>query len=260
MNSIDTQLEKIKQSGKMGLMTHVVVGYPTLEKTKELVIALAKGGSDFIELQIPFSDLIADGPTIMQASDIALKNGATAGRAIKLMAELSGKVEIPLLFMSYFNTIYAYGIDKFCKDAVKAGAAGLIVPDIPPEEEHYEQFEKKVSKCGLYLIRIISPASSLERLQKNAELAKGFIYCISRFGITGATKTLAPELTTYLKRVSEYFIMPKAVGFGISTREQVQALQGKAEIAIVGSAIVEKVKDGCSLEQIKMFVQDLKGL
>ncbi len=257
MNRIESQLEKIKQSGKIGLMTHVIVGYPTVEKTKELVMALAEGGSDFIELQIPFSDPIADGPTIMQASDVALKNGVTAKVAMQALAELSEKLTIPLLFMCYYNSIYSYGIKNFCKDAAAAGASGLIVPDIPPEEEAYEQFEQQVTTSGLYLIRVISPASSSKRLQKNAELAKGFVYCVSRYGVTGAKNVLAPELSAYLERVSSHVHLPKAVGFGISTKEQVRALQGSAEVAVVGSAIVEKVKNGAGMDHIQNYVAEL---
>lgn len=259
MNKIDQQLQKINESGKIGLMTHVVIGYPSIDETKELILALEKGGSDFIELQIPFSDPIADGPTIMEASDVALKNGSTANVGMQMMEDMSSKVAIPLLFMCYYNTVHAYGIKKFCFDAVKAGASGLIIPDVPPEEEQYEKLTTIAEKEGLVLIRIISPASSKERLEKNAKLGKGFIYCVSRYGVTGTKQTLAPELSAYLKKVKSLFSLPRAVGFGISTKEQVQALKNNAEIAVVGSAIIERIKKGNKLSEIINFVAGLKS-
>ena len=260
MNKILTQLEKIKKSGQIGLMTHVIVGFPTLQKTKELVLALAKGGSDFIELQIPFSDPIADGPTIMKASDIALRNGTTTHDAMQLMKEISTAVEIPILFMCYYNTVYKYGVETFCKDAAAHGAAGLIIPDIPPEEEQYEHIIEIVKKYNLILIRVISPASSLQRLQKNAKYAEGFVYCVSRFGVTGNSGGLDPRLCDYLERVAETFNIPRAVGFGIAARTQVKALKNNAEIAVVGSAIVEKVLlNPKSFSEIEVFIRSLKS-
>jgi tryptophan synthase alpha subunit len=254
MNKILTQLEKIKKSGKMGLMTHVIIGFPTIAETKELIQALADGGSDFIELQIPFSDPIADGPVIMKASDIALKNGTTVQDGMEMMREMSSKVSVPLLFMSYYNSIYNYGVEQFCKDASKAGASGLIVPDVPPEEEPYEHFIEICKKYGLILVRVISPASSVERLEKNAQSAEGFVYCVSRFGVTGTSSELDSRLTDYLKKVQGVFNLPRAVGFGISTPEQVNALESNAEIAVVGSAIVEKVLAKESLSVISKFI------
>lgn len=257
MNKILTQLEKIKKSGKMGLMTHVIIGFPNLPETKKLINALADGGSDFIELQIPFSDPIADGPVIMKASDISLKNGTTVKDAMEMMKEMSRQISVPLLFMSYFNTVFNYGVEKFCKDASEAGAAGLIIPDVPPEEEQYEHLIETAKKFNLILIRVISPASSIERLEKNAQSAEGFIYCVSRFGVTGTSGGLDVRLSEYMKRVETVFKLPRAVGFGISQPEQVRALENNAEIAVVGSAIVEKVLAKESHTSITKFVSSL---
>lgn len=256
---LDKQLNKIKESSLMGLMTHVVVGYPTITKTEEIIQALADGGSDFIELQIPFSDPIADGPTIMEASDSALKNGVTTDTAMEMMKKMSSRLSIPLLFMCYFNTVYSYGVEHFCKDAQAAGAKGLIIPDVPPEEERYEKLANACKNNNLSLIRVLSPASSEERIQKNAELARGFVYCVSRYGVTGTSNKLAPELTDYLQRVAKFTKLPKAVGFGISSPDQVRALKGKAEIAVVGSAIIEKIKNSETVSQIKDYISSLKN-
>ena len=242
MNKIDTQLEKIKERGTIGLMTHVVIGYPTLDATEKLVVALEKGGSDYVELQIPFSDPIADGPTIMAASDTALTNGVTTKLSLEIMKKASAKVSIPLLFMCYYNTIFHYGVENFCKAASASGASGLIVPDVPPEEERFEHLEEIASGHNLYVIRVLSPASSETRIKANAILAKGFMYCISKYGVTG-TAGLHPEVTTYLKRVRKIVNLPLAVGFGITGRSHIKSLEKTADIAVVGSAIIEKIKN-----------------
>ncbi len=258
MNLIDRQFEKIKREKRIGLMMHVVVGYPTLEVTEEIVKVMAESGADFVELQIPFSDPLADGPTIMKASEDALRNGTKVKDAFTVMRKLSAQVTIPLLFMGYYNTVFKYGTARFCKDARRAGASGLIVPDIPLEEEKYEHFMKSAKKNDLYAIRVVSPASTRERLEKNAAVAEGFVYCMARQGITGAKKDLDHELIDYLKRVRDCFAsqarsrndtklrghdfdVPVAVGFGISKKEHIQALQGHADMAIVGSAVIDVI-------------------
>lgn len=264
MNKIEQQCNIIKQSGKIGLMTHVVVGYPNVETTISLIETLAQAGSDFIELQIPFSDPIADGPTIMQACDTALKNGITAEDAFNVMAEAHKRVNIPLLFMGYYNTIFAYGVEKFCEKAAACGASGLIFPDVPPEEETHEQLIAACEKHNLYLIRVISPASSEERLKINADVAKGFVYCISRYGVTGAQSSIDTRLSDYLQKVRKYFDIPVAVGFGISSREHVQAISKDADIAVVGSKIITILDENQSspteeqLAKVSAFVKDIK--
>lgn len=146
MNKIDQQLSEIKKEKRMGLMTHVVVGYPNLEETVSIVKTMATAGVDFVELQIPFSDPLADGPTIMRACEAALANGTKVKDAFAIMKELSQQVSIPLLFMSYYNIVFRYGVEKFCRDAKKAGASGLIVPDMPIDEESYEHFYRSAQK------------------------------------------------------------------------------------------------------------------
>jgi tryptophan synthase alpha chain len=264
MNKIDTQFQKIKKSGKIGLMTHVVVGYPTIDITVSLIETLAKAGSDYIELQIPFSDPIADGPTIMQACDVALKNGVTVETAFEIAEKAVKKVEIPLLFMGYYNTVFAYGVEKFCKRSKEMGISGFIFPDVPPEEESYENLITCCEKYGLHLIRVISPASSDERLRINAQVAKGFIYCISRYGVTGAQSNIDVRLSEYLSKVRSFFDIPVAVGFGISSVEHVKALKKDAHIAVVGSKIINIVDENKELlpdeilEKVEEFVKSLK--
>ena len=259
MNLIDKQVEKIKKEKRMGLMTHVVVGYPSIDATEKLVKLMEKSGVDFIELQIPFSDPLADGPTIMKASEKALENGTKVKDAFDLARKLSKHIKIPLLFMAYFNTLFKYGVEKFCKDAKECGVAGLIVPDMPLEEESEEHFIKYANKYGLYHIRVISPASTDERLKKNSKVASGFVYATARQGITGARNSLDPNLISFLKRVRENFKVPVAVGFGISKKEHIDALKGYADIAILGSILIDVINNGgqTAMKDVEYFLRGI---
>ena len=260
MNLINKQLEKIKKEGKIGLMTHVIVGYPSLEKTERLVQIMEDSGVDLVELQIPFSDPLADGPTIMKASEKALVNGTKVEDAFRLASKLSEKVKIPLLFMAYFNNVFKYGVKRFCQDAKKAGISGLIVPDMPLEEEREEHFLKNCAECDLYSIRVISPASNPDRLKKNAKISKGFVYFTARQGITGAQKEIDPKVAQYLKEVRKYFKVPIAVGFGISSKGRVEQIKPYCDIVVVGSALIDIIEqsDGKNIErEVKSFINSL---
>lgn len=250
MNILTKKLEEIKNRKRIGLMTHVVVGYPSLEKTRELVIEMAKSGADIIELQIPFSDPLADGPTIMRACEKSLANGTKVAEAFVIMKELTTHVSIPLLFMAYYNTVFNYGVEKFCKDAQAAGASGLIVPDMPIDEEGEEHFYELAQKYDLNAIHVVSPASTDERLRKNAEMATGFVYCTARQGTTGVQSELSPQLSTYLKKIRNHFSIPIAVGFGISKKEHLHALTTHADIAVIGSALIDRKNVGMFIRKI----------
>lgn len=240
MNNLNKKLTEITQRKRIGLMTHVVVGYPSLEETVRIVKTMAENGADIVELQIPFSDPLADGPTIMRACEQSLQNGTKVADAFRILQQLSQEVSIPLLCMAYYNTVFKYGVENFCRDAQRAGASGLIVPDMPIEEEKNEHFFKYCKKYNLHNIQVISPASTEERLIKNATIANGFIYCTARQGITGVQgRGVMPYALTYLEKVKQIFDIPVAVGFGISKKEQIDALIGHADIAIVGSAIID---------------------
>lgn len=225
---------------KIKIMAHVVVGYPSLDETVSVVKTMAQSGVDVVELQIPFSDPLADGPTIMKACEMSLENGTRVKDAFTVMKKLSSSVSIPLLFMAYYNTVFNYGVEKFCADAKLVGAYGLIIPDMPIDEEGEEGFYAACQKYGLHTIQVVSPASTDERLKKNADVANGFVYFTARQGTTGAKDTLDPEVGRYLKKMREVFDLPIAVGFGISKKEHVTMLQAEgADIAIVGSAVID---------------------
>lgn len=242
-------------------MAHVVVGYPSLEATIKIVKVMAKNGADLVELQIPFSDPLADGPTIMQACEKSLKNGTKVKDAFEIMKSLSSQISIPLLFMAYYNTVFKYGTEKFCKDAKETGAFGLIVPDMPIDEEGEEHFIKYCRKYHLANIQVISPVSTEDRLKKNANIASGFVYCTAHQGITGVKNRLDPNLISYLKKIKRFFNIPIAVGFGIANKKHLEILTSYADIAVIGSAIIEVINTSNknSIEKnIKYFLNRLK--
>lgn len=260
MNKIDAQMKKIKAEQRIGIMTHVIVGYPSLEETVSTVETMAKAGVDFVELQIPFSDPLADGPTIQHACEAALANGTKIADAFAAAEELSQKVDIPLLFMGYFNTVLQYGVEKFCADATKVGIAGLIIPDAPLEAAEHEGFLAACEKYDLHNIITLSPASTDERLQKNSPIASGFAYCMARQGITGVQDALSPQTANYLTRVRKHIQAPLAVGFGISQPAHIQALKGHADIAVIGSAIINILRDSPKENRQRMIKKFLKNL
>lgn len=261
MRKLQERLKEIKANKRLGLMMHVAIGYPSLEDTVKIVKQMEKSGVDIVELQIPFSDPLADGPTIMKACEESLKKGTRVSDAFKIMEKLSQKVSIPLLFMAYYNNVFQYGVEKFCGDAKAAGCEGLIVPDVPIEEEGNEHFISLCKKYNLANIRVVSPASTPQRLRLNALVATGFVYCTARQGITGVREALSQELTDYLSKVKKFFNIPIAVGFGISKKEHLKALKGHADIAIVGSALIDVVNSSEKQnieENVASFIRELK--
>jgi tryptophan synthase alpha subunit len=250
----------MKQNKKIKIMAHVVVGYPSLEETISVVKTMADAGVDFIELQIPFSDPLADGPTIMRACEASLNNGTKVKDAFVVMKKLSAEISTPLLFMCYYNTIFTYGVEKFCRDAKDCGAYGLIVPDMPIDEENEEHFYQYSKQFDLQTIQVLSPSSTDERIEKNTKFANGFVYFTARQGTTGAKDTLDKNLTNYLQKIKKFFSMPIAVGFGISKREHIQSLIGKAEIAVIGSAVIDVINNSPKEkvdENVRRFFSEL---
>jgi tryptophan synthase alpha subunit len=241
MNKLDQKLAEIKEKKQISIMAHVVVGYPSLEETVTIVKTMTDAGVSIVELQIPFSDPLADGPTIMKACEQSLARGTKVQDAFYVMKQLSQEVSTPLLFMAYYNTVFSYGVEKFCRDAKAAGASGLIVPDMPLDEEPEEHFFALCKKYNLHTIQVISPSSTDDRLKKNVAVVNGFIYCTARQGTTGAKDSLDPSLDGYLTKMRKFFSLPVAVGFGISKREHIQALKNNADIAIIGSAVIDLI-------------------
>lgn len=237
MSRIAQLFAKTKREGRIALLPYLAVGYPDLQTTLALAPALAAAGADGFELGIPYSDPLADGPTIQHATQAALKNGITSRACIDAAAEIRRQVDVPLILMGYYNPIAHYGERAFCRDAAAAGVDGLIVPDLPPEEA--DGLRDAAVANGLNVIFLVAPTSTDQRLDAVDEVASGFVYCVSLAGVTGARSRLAEGLPEYLERVRHHTDLPTVVGFGISRPEHVQTVAKHADGAIVASALID---------------------
>jgi len=229
-----------RAAGCAALMPYYTLGYPDGPTSEAVIRAIAEAGADLIELGVPFSDPLADGPTIQRSSQVALARGMTSARCLELTGRLrAGGVRQPLLLMGYVNPILAYGSGRFVADAAAEGANGLIVPDLPPEEAG--EIEAACAAHGLALIYLAAPTSTSERLAKVAARTTGFLYLVSVTGVTGAREGLPPDLRAFVERARAVARTPLAVGFGISTPAQAQAVSQFADGVIVGSALINAV-------------------
>ncbi len=219
------------------LIPYVTVGYPSIDATLEVVPLLARSGCDIVELGIPFSDPLADGVTIQKASFRALGNGVTPHICLEVAKQLSQKVDIPLVFMTYFNSVFSYGLEEFCSACTESGIDGLIIPDLPPEEG--SEMETITQRQGLDLIYLLGPTSTEERIRLVAERSRGFIYLVSVTGVTGVRDRLPADLEAFVTRVRKVAVQPLCVGFGISTPEQASRVARIADGVIVGSQLIQ---------------------
>ena len=225
------------QPGHTALIPYITVGYPSIEATLKVVPLLASSGCDMVELGIPFSDPLADGVTIQKASFRALQNGITPKICLEVARQLSEKVDIPLVFMTYFNPVFSYGLAEFCDACVRSNIDGLIIPDLPPEEG--SELEAVTQRQGLDLIYLLAPTSTEGRIGLVAEKSWGFIYLVSVTGVTGARDRLPAGLESFVARVRKVATQPLCVGFGISTLEQARRVARIADGVIVGSRIIQ---------------------
>jgi len=223
--------------GHKALIAYITVGYPSIEATLKAVPLLAESGCDIVELGIPFSDPLADGVTIQKSSFHALNNGVTPELCLEVAGQLSQKVDIPLVFMTYFNLVFNYGLEAFCAAGAGAGISGLIIPDLPPDEG--TELEAIAQKQGLDLIYLLAPTSTEERIRLVAERSRGFIYLVSVTGVTGVRDRLPADLAAFVTRVRRVATQPLCVGFGISTPEQASQIARIADGVIVGSRIIQ---------------------
>lgn len=253
MNKIDGVFSK---PGHKALIGYVTTGYPDLDTTVRLVKLLAREGCDIIELGIPFSDPVGDGPVIQQASFRALQNGITAEKCLALAEYLSSEVNIPLVFMTYFNPVWNFGVESFVKRAAFAGVSGMIVPDLPVEESL--QLGGPCKASGLDLIYMLSPASSKKRIAMTAVNASGFIYLMSVTGVTGTRSQVPAGLEQVIAGIRQYSTVPVCVGFGISSAAQAGSLGRLADGVIVGSRLIQLVDEDASLEKAGCFIRKLK--
>lgn len=244
------------QAKHTALIPYITVGYPTVETTLKVVPLFASTGCDIIELGIPFSDPLADGATIQRASYEALRQGVTPRVCFEVAQELRRQVEIPLVFMTYYNPVLKFGLEQFCSKCAEVGIDGLIIPDLPPEEG--KELEKSTTRHALDLVYLLSPASTEERIRLVTSRSSGFIYLVSLTGVTGARDKLPEELESFVASVRKRTGKPLCVGFGVSTPEQARRVAKVADGVIVGSRIIQLLDKDKSLGNACSFIKCLR--
>src|SRR5918996_1518944 len=261
MGRIGHTFERLQKTHERALIPYVTAGDPDLEMTKRLVREMVRRGGDIIEIGVPFSDPLADGPIIQRASQRALQGGTTLRKILRTVSELRRDVDVPLVLMTYYNPVFRYGEEAFVADALDAGVDGIIVPDLPPEEA--QTLMELTADTPLDLIFLAAPTSTSARLALISEASRGFIYYVSRLGTTGLRDRLADDLRMMLEKVRVSTSQPIVVGFGVSTPEHVRLVAELADGVVVASAILKLIEDlrdrEDRLEHIGDFVAALKA-
>lgn len=259
INRIDKKFRELRKNRKKALIVYIMSGLPDMELTQELVLKLDNSGVDLIELGVPFSDPVADGPVIQEAGVRVLKKGINLNEIFRLVKRIRKKTQIPLVLMLYYNLILHFGEERFVKIATACGVDGIIVPDLPAEEAGL--LIKFCRKRNLSTIFFVTPTSSLERLKQSSRLSSGFIYYISRTGVTGANTQLSAGLGSAVKRIAKFTKKPVCIGFGINNPKQVKSINKICDGAIIGSAVVkimlENNKRGDIVKKVCKFVRSL---
>jgi len=254
--ALQAMFQQANDEGRAAFMPYFPVGFPDYETSVEAIAEMAAVGVDGFEIGVPFSDPLADGPTIQEATQIALKNGTTVKLCLQAVQSLRERgIDQPMMMMSYANPLVAYGIERFVSEAKAAGADGLIVPDLPPEEAH--MFADICAREGLALVFFLAPTSNEKRIELAAEHATGFIYVVSLTGITGARTALPADLKDFIGRIRQKTDTPLVLGFGISQPEHVRQLHGLVNGFIVGSALVKAGKEG--VNSVKTLAESLRS-
>jgi tryptophan synthase alpha chain len=259
MNRLTRRLAALKKNNAKALVTFITAGDPDLATTEEMIHLLEDAGADIIELGVPFSDPMADGPTIQLSSERALAAGTTLTGILETIRNVRRSSSIPIILMGYLNPIHAYGYERFCSDAAAAGVDGVLLVDMPPEES--DEFLQSAGVHGLNVIFLLTPTSDASRIATVNILGKGFIYYVTVTGVTGARQELSESLAAELSRIKEGVALPIMAGFGISTPEQAASVAALADGVIVGSAIVKLFQQyaGTKLRtELKHFVSKLK--
>ena len=238
---LEEYIRKTQQNKKILLMTHIVLGFPSLEINRKVIKQMVENGVDLIEMQIPFSEPVADGPVIVRANQEAIEAGTKVKDCLEFAAEITAAYDIPFLFMTYYNILYQYGVEKFFKKSEEIGIKGFIIPDLPPEEG--EDFFQLSKQYDIAPILIYAPTSTADRMKYLSSFGQGFIYCVARKGVTGKQTEFDQEFNSYMDRCRTSTDMPLAVGFGISSKEDVDSLIGKADIAVIGTKTINVVEE-----------------
>jgi tryptophan synthase alpha chain len=261
MTRIEKKFEELAAANRKAFIPYITAGDPDLKTTIDLILALDRAGADIIEVGVPFSDPIADGPVIQRATERALASRTTLRDILLMGAEIRKKSQVPMLIMSYYNPLLHYGLDKLAQDATAAGFDGILASDLTVEESG--PFVEIMTRAGLNTVFLVAPTSSPERIRKIAKASTGFLYAVSRTGITGEQQELSGELKDFLRLLRKHTDVPIAVGFGISRPEHLQAVWEEADGAVVGSALVRQIEEHAALsdvaDRVAAFTQWLKG-
>ena len=258
-NRIDRVMRSLAAEGRKAMAPFVTIGHPDVETSEALVEAIISGGADMLELGIPFSDPLADGPTVQATSFTALRNGVTVAVALESVRRLRARgVEAPLVFMGYYNPYLSYGLERFVQDSASAGVDGLIVPDLPAEESG--DLAALCAEHGLHLIPLLAPTSTDERIASACKAAGGFIYCVSLTGVTGARSRLSATVEDLVGRVRRHTDLPLLVGFGISRREHVEAVGRFADGVILASALLDAIDAAAPERRLDVARDFVRGL
>lgn len=252
---LEEKLRTRLKNNNILLMTHIVLGYPSFEVNRKVIAQMVENGVDCIEMQIPFSEPMADGPIILKANQDSLAKGTTVKECMEFGAEMASSHDIPFLFMTYYNIIYKYGERDFFAAAKTGGIQGLIVPDLPPEMS--PEFFRLARETEIAPILIYAPTSTDTRMAELNSFADGFIYCVARRGVTGAKSEFGEDFTSYLNRCRAATDLPLAVGFGIRDSNDVKAITGKADMAVIGSRTIQLVDDK-GAEAVGPFIAGLR--
>ena len=252
---LESYIRKRLDEKEILLMTHIVLGYPSFDDNFGMVAAMVEAGVDLMELQIPFSEPTADGPVIAHANQRALDSGVTVKDCLKLAQKVTSKFDIPFLIMSYYNILFRYGVTPFAALMSNCGLRGAIIPDLPPEEG--QAYMDAMQAHDLAPILIFSPTTSPDRMRYLAAFAKGFIYCVSRKGVTGTHTNFSEELTAYLKVCRRSTSLPLALGFGIKEKSEIDFLKGKADIAVMGSQTL-RIMEQKGIAAVGKFIRSLR--
>jgi tryptophan synthase alpha chain len=254
---ISRRFAELREAGEMGVVAYITAGDPSLGATLQFVQALAEAGTDVIELGVPFSDPLADGPTIQRASERALKSGTTLHGVLELVRQIRNSpgavAEVPLVLFSYYNPVLQMGLEEFAANASSAGADGVLITDLTPEES--ADYRRILSAHHLDTIFLAAPTSDDDRLQKISAVSSGFLYLISRTGVTGAKAALPDDLPALLRRARTFTQLPIAVGFGISLPGHVSVLGGLADAAVVGSALVSEIETATAKDASRAAIE-----
>ncbi len=263
MNRIDKKFTELREQGKKALITFITGGDPTIDMTHDLILEMERSGADVIEIGIPFSDPIAEGPVIQAANIRALQGGADLPKIMEMVRKLRTKTQVPLVYLMYFNSILHYGIERFFAECAEVGIDGVIIPDLPYEESG--EICDYTEKYGVYQISMIAPNSDadMERVELICKEAKGFLYCVSSLGVTGMRSEFHTNFSAMFRELNQITDLPKCIGFGISKPEHIAQLKDYCDGLIVGSAVVRQVETGATpgekLTGVGTLIKDLKS-